>query len=147
MDHAHRTISVNQPNIHTHAALAVVQAALAHAEALDKAVSIAVVDASGRRTAFACLPGSPLHCCDIAKDKAYTAVGFGLATAEWAPAWKTRFSDAVREGLTQRPRFIAFGGGLPIMFENARIGAVGVSGATEEEDEAIARAGLQAITP
>lgn len=139
-------VSVNQPIISARAALAAVEAALAHAESLNKAVSIAVVDASGRLAGFTRMPGSPMHCCGIAQDKAYTAASFGLSTAAWAGAWETHFSAAVHEGLVQRPRFVAFGGGLPIEHEGARIGAIGVSGATEEEDEAIARAGLEAIS-
>ena len=44
-----------------------------------------------------------------------------------------------------RPRFVAFGGGLPIVEGGMRIGAIGVSGGSEAQDEAIAVAGLQAL--
>jgi len=51
----------------------------------------------------------------------------------------------VREGIVRRPRFIAFGGGLPILEAGQRIGGIGVSGGSEEQDEACAQAGLRAI--
>jgi uncharacterized protein GlcG (DUF336 family) len=51
----------------------------------------------------------------------------------------------VREGIVLRPRFVAFGGGLPIVEAGARIGAIGVSGGSEEQDQQIAQAGLDAL--
>jgi len=45
----------------------------------------------------------------------------------------------------QRPRFVAFGGGLPIVDNGELTGAVGVSGGSEAQDEEIAKAGLAAI--
>jgi uncharacterized protein GlcG (DUF336 family) len=54
-------------------------------------------------------------------------------------------SEAVRQGLVLRPRFVAFGGGLPIVEHGVRIGGIGVSGGSEAQDEEIARAGLQAL--
>jgi len=40
---------------------------------------------------------------------------------------------------------VAFGGGLPIAVDGECIGAIGVSGASEEQDEACAQIGLDAI--
>ncbi|MBN3825238.1 heme-binding protein, partial [Burkholderia sp. Ac-20384] len=47
-------------------------------------------------------------------------------------------------GLVLRPRFVAFGGGLPIVDDGALIGGIGVSGGSEAQDESCARAGLDA---
>jgi len=44
-----------------------------------------------------------------------------------------------------RPRFVAFGGGLPVLEDGQRIGGIGVSGGSEAQDEAIAHAGLDAL--
>jgi len=38
-----------------------------------------------------------------------------------------------------------FGGGLPIASNGVRLGGIGVSGGSAEQDEACARAGLQAL--
>lgn len=126
------------------AALRAVAAAVQAAAALGVQVNVAVVDAAGVLAAFARMPGAPLHSVDIAIDKAYTATSFGLPTSEWH-ATLQHHSQAVREGLVLRPRFVAFGGGLPMVEDGARIGAIGVSGGSEAQDEAIARAGLQVL--
>ena len=80
---------------------------------------------------------------DIAIDKAYTAASFGLPTGAWHAALASH-SDAVRQGLVLRPRFVAFGGGLPIVEDGALIGGIGVSGGSEAQDEQCANAGLDA---
>ena len=126
------------------AALAAASAALKAASALGVPVNIALVDAAGVLAAFVRMPGAPLHSVDIAIDKAYTAASFGLPTGQWHAALAGH-SPAVRDGIVLRPRFVAFGGGLPIVEGGARIGAIGVSGGSEAQDEAIARAGLEAL--
>ncbi|OJV56164.1 MAG: hypothetical protein BGO36_10395, partial [Burkholderiales bacterium 68-10] len=107
-------------------------------------VNVAVVDPAGVLAAFLRMPGAPLHSVDIAIDKAYTAASFGLPTARW-PQALAEHSAAVREGIVLRPRFVAFGGGLPVLEDGQRIGGIGVSGGSEAQDEAIAHAGLDAL--
>ena len=138
------TRSVGQRMIDVLAASDAVRSSVAYASALGAAVNVAVVDVSGVLVAFLRMPGAPLHSIDIAIDKAYTAASFGLATSQWHGALQSH-SEAVREGIVLRPRFVAFGGGLPILEQGLRIGGIGVSGGTEHEDEAIAQAGLKAI--
>lgn len=136
--------SVAQRCIAWTAAHAAAGAAVRAAEALDVRVNVALVDASGLPAAFLRMPGAPLHSVEIAMDKAFTAASFGLPTSRWSEVLLTH-SAAVREGLVRRPRFVAFGGGLPIVEEGVLIGAIGVSGGSEEQDELIARAGLAAL--
>ncbi|WP_175780358.1 heme-binding protein [Burkholderia anthina] len=119
------------------------QAAAEAAERLGVRVNVAVVDAAGLLAAFVRMPGAPLHSIDIAIDKAYTAASFGLPTGAWHDALATH-SDAVRQGLVLRARFVAFGGGLPIVDDGALIGGIGVSGGSEAQDEQCAHAGLDA---
>ena len=138
------TRSVGQRLIDVLAASDAVRASVAYAQALGVAVNVAVVDVSGVQVAFLRMPGAPLHSIDIAIDKAYTAASFGLATSQWHKVLQEH-PPAVREGLVLRPRFVAFGGGLPILENGLRIGGIGVSGGSEQEDEAIAQAGLKAI--
>lgn len=137
-------ISQAQAVISAEAALQAVSAALAHARHIGARVNISVVDGAGLPAAFVRMPGAPLHSVDIAVDKAYTAASFGLATHAWSDALQSH-SAAVREGIVRRPRFVAFGGGLPMEENGMLIGGIGVSGGSEHEDEAIARAGLRAI--
>lgn len=137
-------LSVSVSTIDWHAAHLAVGAAVQTAEALGLRVNVAVVDASGVLAAFLRMPGAPLHSVEIAIDKAYTAASFGLATSQWQAALQ-QHSAAVREGLVLRPRFVAFGGGLPVLENGQRIGGIGVSGGSEQQDEACARAALAAI--
>ena len=136
--------SVAQRIVDVMAAAEAVQAAVAYAASIEVPVNVAVVDTSGLLVAFLRMPGAPLHSVDIAIDKAYTAASFGLATSQWSAAL-AQHSAAVREGIVRRPRFVAFGGGLPMLDAGQRIGGIGVSGASEAQDEAIAQAGLSAI--
>jgi uncharacterized protein GlcG (DUF336 family) len=136
--------SVSLRSIDWRAAHAAVGAAVQAAQDMGACVNVAVVDAGGLLAAFLRMPGAPLHSVDIAIDKAYTAVSFGLPTHQWAAALQGH-SAAVREGIVLRPRFVAFGGGLPILEDGQRIGAIGVSGGSEEQDRQIAEAGLAAL--
>lgn len=121
-----------------------VRAAVVHADSLGVRVNVSVVDVSGVPIAFLRMPGAFLHSMDIAIDKAYTAASFGLPTGQWHEVLKSH-PDAVREGLVRRPRFVTFGGGLPIVVGDQRIGGIGVSGGSAEQDDAIAQAGLDAL--
>lgn len=118
--------------------------AVLEAQRLGARVNVAVVDAAGHLAAFVRMPGAPLHSIEIAIDKAYTAASFGLPTGRWRDELQAH-SAAVREGIVLRPRFVAFGGGLPVVEDGAVIGGIGVSGGSEAQDEACARAGLAAL--
>ena len=133
-----------QDVVHWEAAAAAVQAAARHADKTGLKVNIAVVDSGGNLAGFLRMPGAFLHSIDIAIDKAYTAAGFGLPTGAWSEALE-QHSAAVRDGLLRRPRMVCFGGGLPLRYEGRLIGGIGVSGGSEQEDEACARAGLEVL--
>lgn len=137
-------VAVAQSVVGWDAAATAVRAAVQHADQLGIRINVAVVDAGGNLAAFLRMPGAFLHSIDIAIDKAYTAASFGLPTSQWHAALQ-QHSDAVREGIVRRPRFVAFGGGLPIVEAGQRVGGIGVSGGSEEQDEACAQAGLAAI--
>ena len=137
-------IAAAQDVVHWEAAAAAVGAAVRWAEETGIKVNVAVVDAGGNLAAFLRMPGAFLHSIDIAIDKAYTAAGFGLPTGAWTEALMAH-SPAVRNGIPLRPRMVCFGGGLPLRHAGRLIGGIGVSGGSEQEDEACARAGLAAL--
>jgi uncharacterized protein GlcG (DUF336 family) len=120
-----------------------VAAAVAHAGQLGVRINAAVTDGSGTLMAFLRMPGAFVPSVDIAIDKAYTAAGFGFPTAQWPDIFKA--DGALRDGMPHRPRLVVFGGGLPIREGGELIGGIGVSGASAEQDEACARAGLAAV--
>jgi len=140
---ARANASVAQRCITAEAAAQAVAAAVAHAGTLGLRINAAVTDGAGTLMAFLRMPGDFRHSVDIAIDKAYTAAGFGFPTAQRPEILKT--DDALRQGMPQRPRLVVFGGGLPIREGGELIGGIGVSGASAEQDEACARAGLAAV--
>jgi uncharacterized protein GlcG (DUF336 family) len=107
--------------------------------------AVAVVDAAGHLVAFTRMNGVAPQAIQIAQDKAYTAVGFGLPTSKWHElmAQDEPLAAGAPTGIN---RFISFGGGLPIVFDGAVIGAIGVSGGHWSQDSAIAEAGVAAVT-
>jgi uncharacterized protein GlcG (DUF336 family) len=131
------------PGINWEAAVIAARAAVLHAEANGWRINVAVVDRSGNLMSFLRMPGAFLHSIDIAIDKAYTAASFGFSTKDWMS--HIGHDDGMKFGFSARPRLVVFGGGLPIPAGSDWIGGIGVSGASEAEDEACARAGLAAI--
>jgi uncharacterized protein GlcG (DUF336 family) len=87
------------------------------------------------------MDGAPLLSTEIAQDKAYTAVAFGLATEDWYPFIKDDGPLAL--GITKVPRLIVFGGGYPVREGGAVVAGIGVSGGHYTQDMEVARAGLQ----
>lgn len=118
--------------------------ALAAAAEAGVAVCVAVVDRAGHPLVFKRQPGAPFHSIDIALDKAYTAVSFGLATGKWDKRL-AEGSEMLRHGLMHRERFVGFGGGLPIKHDGQRVGAIGISGGSEAQDVAFCEAALAGL--
>jgi uncharacterized protein GlcG (DUF336 family) len=116
--------------------------ACAEAETAGCLVSAAVVDAGGHLVAFRRMDGAEFAGATIAVDKAYTAAGNRIATLDLreqvAPGGDLAGYYAASGG-----RFIAFGGGVPLWDDGLVVGAVGVSGASGDEDHAFASAGAQ----
>ena len=125
------------------AAHAAVEAAVAEGRELGAKVNCAVVDAGGNLLAFLREPGAFLHSIQFAIDKAYTSASFGAPTEEMYDA--VAEPPRLRENIVAQPRFITFGGGLPIESDGHRVGGIGVSGGSEEQDMLCAQAGLDAI--
>ena len=136
-------ISIRRDTIASAAALNAVIAAVAHGRSLGKAVVAAVAGPSGDTIACLRADGAFSASVDIARDKAYTAAVFGASTDQLCQALEHR--QVLREGIALRPRVVLFGGGLPIVEEGRIIGAIGVSGGSEDDDRACAAAGLSVL--
>ncbi|PKO84121.1 MAG: cobalamin adenosyltransferase [Betaproteobacteria bacterium HGW-Betaproteobacteria-11] len=133
------------PSITAEAAAIAVRAAVRHAEENNWRINAAVVDRGGNLMAFLRMPGAFLHSISIAIDKAYTAASFGFRTKEWMSIVGS--DEGMKLGFSAQPRLIVFGGGVPICIagESEWVGGIGISGASEEQDEECAMAGLRAI--
>jgi uncharacterized protein GlcG (DUF336 family) len=126
-------------------ALAMSDAARAHAASLGALVSVSVVDAGGHLISFARMDGAEIAGPVLARDKAYTAVAHRCPTDELT-ALVGPGGDLAGMYAADGGRYIAFGGGLPLWSESRVVGGVGVSGGTAEQDVAAARAALAVYT-
>jgi glc operon protein GlcG len=119
-------------------------AALARAAELGGVFNVAVTDSTGGLLAFARMDGAFAGSGAIAQDKAWTVAGFGgIPTDDFYDA--IAGEDAVREGIAQRGRVAAFGGGVPVVVGGALVGAVGASGGSAAQDKDVASAGAAAV--
>ena len=137
------TNSIITKNISTEAACTAVQAAVEKAKEIGIGINVSVVDSSATEIAFLRMNNSFLPSMSIAKDKAYTAAGFGFPTMQWGDVLQG--NAQLQAGIVGRPNVVTFGGGLPIIEGEGIIGAIGVSGGSEEEDILCAQAGIDAI--
>ena len=104
---------------------------------------IAVVDGDGTLKAFTRMDGAALLSVQIAQDKAYTAISWGMATHEWYDFVKN--DPPLLNGIIKTDRLIVFGGGYPITTDAGIIGGIGVSGGHYTHDMEVAQAGLAAL--
>ena len=137
------TRTVTERSISWEAAQQAVTQAVMKAQQLDVLINAAVVDRGGNLLAFVRMNGAFLHSISISEDKAYTAVSFGFPTDQWSGILES--DDNLRDGLLQRDRLVMIGGGLPLIVDGEVIGAIGVSGASEEQDQLCAQAGVDVL--
>jgi len=116
------------------------------AEEMQKSVAIAVADAHGELIAFARMDGVPLPSIAIAMNKAWTAARTGKTTQEIGE--KVRHPQKGHDiAYYGDPRFVGWGGGVPVRKDGEVAGAVAVSGLTSKEDSDLARLGADLIAP
>jgi len=104
--------------------------------------AVAVVDPHGELVAFLRSDGCPLASINNAVNKAFTAAREGVTSQVVGERSRsdnfplTNFGD---------PRYIRWGGGVPIIVNGTLIGAVGVSGLPEEIDMELAQRGANSL--
>lgn len=112
-------------------------------------VNVFVVDDGGHLLAAARQDGACKACAEIAKSKAITSALYSVPTRIMADIsfGKNRDGiDAALPGAAFVPGIVAFAGGLPIKtLSGVVLGGIGVSGASSDDDEQCAQAGIDAI--
>jgi uncharacterized protein GlcG (DUF336 family) len=131
-------------SITTEAAHQAIAAAEAKAAEMGTPMVIAIVDDGGTLKAFSRMDGAALLSVQVAQDKAYTAVGFGMPSHGWHDFIKddAPLADGAPTGID---RLVIFGGGYPIKVDDQVVGAIGVSGGHYSQDQEVAEAGLAAL--
>jgi glc operon protein GlcG len=108
------------------------------------AAVIAVADEHGELIALTRMDGAPLASVRIAENKAFSAARERKSTAEIGRAARDPVSG-FDIGYYGDPRYLGWGGGVPVVIAGVVVGAVAVSGAPEELDVEMAALGAQAI--
>ncbi|MGI9116099.1 MAG: GlcG/HbpS family heme-binding protein [Gaiellales bacterium] len=122
----------------------IIAAAQAEAERQGLRLSIVVADRAGNPVATARMDGAQLGSYEIACDKAFSAAVWNDRTGEMG---KISVPGEGDWGIatTMRGRMIVFAGGVPVRTGGEQIGALGISGALSEEDEAVGLAALASL--
>ncbi len=117
-------------------------AALSRATEIGVPASVAVLDVSREIVAFGRQDRAPVLTGEVATAKAFTAASLrqpsGALSAATAP-------DGPFAGLAHGSTrgLITFGGGYPLIVDGEVLGAVGASGGSLDEDEAIVSAAVE----
>lgn len=111
---------------------------------IGQPMNIAVVDDGGNLVAFAHMDGSWKGSVDIAVNKAFTSAMFTLPTKG--------LTDKAQPGapfygihVSNHGRVMIFPGGIPLKADGHVIGAVGVSGGDNSQDQSVAEAAAAAL--
>jgi len=123
-------------------AMKVLNVALAAAESLDSAVSVAVVDDGGHLIAFGRSDKAELYSIAIAQAKARSAALTRFPSGRKSPTGNVR-DDHHAIAITLAAgagSFVSIPGGFPLMSQGECVGAVAVSGAGQNDIEIAERA-------
>jgi len=121
-----------------------IAAAEAKAQSIGQPMNIAVVDGGGNLVSHVRMDGAWIGSIDISINKAFTARAFDISTEDLA-----KHSQPGQEfyGIqnSNHGRVMIFAGGVPLRRDGAVIGAIGVSGGSGSQDQAVATAGASAL--
>jgi uncharacterized protein GlcG (DUF336 family) len=122
----------------------VIAAAEAKAREIGQPMNIAVVDSGGNLVSHVRMDGAWIGSIDISINKAFTARAFDISTAQ--------LSENSQPGQqfygiqnSNHGRIMIFAGGVPLQSDGVVIGAIGVSGGSGSQDQAVAMSGASAI--
>ena len=119
-------------------------AAIAFAEQHQLRLAIAILDSGGNVVLISRMDGCNFLSPDIARGKAFGSAAWKLPSAELNARFGASPANAAGMVGISGNRLTPVQGALPIWDGGRCLGAIGVSGARSDEDEAAARAGLAA---
>ena len=123
----------------------IIEAGIAKAKEIRQPMNIAVVDVGANLTAFMRMDGAWLGSIDIAINKAFTARAFDISTLELGQNSQPG-GQFFGIHVSNHARVMIFAGGIPIKINGQIAGAVGVSGGSGEQDQAVAEAAVAALS-
>jgi uncharacterized protein GlcG (DUF336 family) len=123
---------------------AIIEGAVAYAREKNWRMGVIVLDSAGEIVAGERMDGASGRNVRFAEGKAFAAVMYRTTTQALSELYKTRPDRYFGIMNMYGNKVYLVGGGEPIMLEGQLIGAVGVAGLPEFEDERAGRAGLAA---
>lgn len=135
-------ITIEQKQITYELASSLINAAIEHAKTLNLSICTAIVDPSGELIAFAKMDNCCLIGIGTAQGKAYTAARSGLSTRDFLAYLKENEVDL---NSLKKENLVIIPGGLPILYQDALIGGIGIGGGTGEQDEECAQNALKKL--
>ncbi|HEY0233151.1 MAG TPA: heme-binding protein [Dokdonella sp.] len=122
----------------------VIAAAEAKAREIGQPMNIAVADEGANQVAHVRMDGAWLGSIDISINKAFTSRAFDISTKELAhPSQPGQQFFGIQ--LADHGRVMIFAGGIPLKRNGKVVGAIGVSGGSGDQDQAVAEAGAAAF--
>ena len=134
----------NVPAIEYSEAKKIIDVIVERASQKQKSVVVAVADSHGELIAFARMDGAPISSIRIAANKAWTAARERKPTKEIGE--KVRHPEKGHDiAYYGDPKFVGWGGGIPVWKDGAVAGAVAVSGLSSSEDIELATLGVETL--
>ncbi len=122
-----------------------IDAAEAEARNQDLKLAFAVVDAAGHVVAIARMDGADWITPEVALGKAWTAAAYRAPSSAQGDKAKDLIAFAGAISTATHGRYTPQIGGLPIEIDGEPAGAMGASGASGQEDEAVVRAAIESV--
>jgi uncharacterized protein GlcG (DUF336 family) len=123
----------------------IIVAAEKKATEIRQPMNIAVADGGGNLVAHVRMDGAWLGSIDISINKAFTARAFDIATRDLATQSQPG-AQFYGIHVSNGGRIMIFAGGIPLRRSGKVVGAIGVSGGSGEQDQAVAEAGAAAFS-
>ena len=122
----------------------VIGAAEEKAAEIGQPMNIAVADEGGNLVAHVRMDNAWIGSIDIAQKKAFTSRAFDISTKDLA-AHSQSGGQFFGIHASNNGKIMIFAGGIPLKKEGKVVGAIGVSGGSGEQDDAVAEAGVKAF--
>lgn len=119
-----------------------IQTALEIAAARKQNIAVAVVDTHGELLGFARMDDVSVQAGLLAQNKAYTSARDRQPSGNLG-AWAHETGKQL--SYWTDPKITGFMGGIPVEQEGKVVGAIGISGLAEQDDEALAMEVLKAL--
>src|SRR3954463_11943922 len=133
------------PGLTLSVARRLIDAAIEEAGRQSLRLSFAVVDAGGHVVAVARMDDADWITPEVALGKAWTAAAFRAPSDAQGQKAKDLVAFAGAISAATHGRYTPQIGGLPVELDGETAGAMGASGATGQEDEAVVRAAIERV--